>query len=47
MNGPRRWNPVILPGSAVGRHDSILVYLLAAEERASSSFPTPNRWHSS
>jgi hypothetical protein len=32
--GPRKWNPVILPGGVVGRHDAILVYLLAAEERA-------------
>jgi hypothetical protein len=32
--GPRQWNPVILPGGAVGRDDAILVYLLAAEQRA-------------
>jgi hypothetical protein len=32
--GDRPWNPVILPGSAIGRDDGILVYLLAAEERA-------------
>jgi hypothetical protein len=31
--GPRPWNPVILPGGAVGRDDAILVYLLAAEQR--------------
>jgi hypothetical protein len=32
--GPRRWNPIVLPGGAVGRPDAILVYLLAAEQRA-------------
>ena len=32
--GPRRWNPIVLPGAAVGRPDAILVYLLAAEQRA-------------
>ena len=32
--GARPWNPVILPGAAVGRSDAILVYLLAAEQRA-------------
>jgi|SRR5215471_5175141 len=32
--GPRPWNPVILPGAAIGRGDGILVYLLAAEQRA-------------
>jgi hypothetical protein len=31
--GPRQWNPVILPGGLVGRRDTILVYLLAAEQR--------------
>jgi hypothetical protein len=31
--GPRPWNPVVLPGDAVGRGDAILVYLLAAEQR--------------
>jgi hypothetical protein len=30
-HGPRPWNPVILPGSLVGRGDAICVYLLAAE----------------
>ena len=32
--GPRPFNPVILPGSAIGRPGTILVYLLAAEQRA-------------
>jgi hypothetical protein len=32
--GDRPWNPVVLPGDAVGRRDGILVYLLAAEQRA-------------
>jgi len=32
--GRRPFNPVILPGGAVGRPDAILVYLLAAEQRA-------------
>jgi hypothetical protein len=31
--GARPWNPVVLPGDAVGRSDAILVYLLAAEQR--------------
>jgi hypothetical protein len=31
--GPRNWNPVVLPGGAVGRPDAIAVYLLAAEQR--------------
>jgi hypothetical protein len=30
----RPWNPVVLPGAAIGRRDGILVYLLAAEQRA-------------
>lgn len=33
-HGARNWNPVLLPGAAVGLDDTILVYLLAAEERA-------------
>jgi hypothetical protein len=33
-HGARQWNPVILPGGLVGRKDTILVYLLAAEMRA-------------
>jgi len=32
--GGRPFNPVVLPGAAVGRPDAILVYLLAAEQRA-------------
>jgi hypothetical protein len=32
--GARRINPVILPGSAFGRPDSLVVYLLAAEQKA-------------
>ena len=31
--GARPWNPVVLPGAAIGRGDAILVYLLAAEQR--------------
>lgn len=31
--GRRPFNPVVLPGGAVGRPDSIVVYLLAAEQR--------------
>jgi hypothetical protein len=31
--GWRNWNPVVLPGAALGRSNSILVYLLAAEQR--------------
>ena len=31
--GSRPWNPVVMPGAAVGRNDAILVYLLAAEQR--------------